>query len=162
MQATRDQLTNPGRRLPDISLPSAVDGSEKPIRPRARDSVVLVLVDAPGCARCTAHLRELSTVRTELEEWDGRLLVVLRELAGASRNRVGEIGGEFAVLLDPEGKVGAALGLQAPATVVADQWGEVHAAEAAGEDHRFVSPADLVQWARYLAVSCPECEGEAL
>src|SRR5690606_28775006 len=34
--------------------------------------------------------------------------------------------------------------------------------EEAGDDHRFLPPEELVEWARYLAVQCPECQGEAL
>ncbi len=46
--------------------------------------------------------------------------------------------------------------------VVADQWGEVHAAEEAGPEHRFLPPDEVEAWVRHLAVRCPECEGEAL
>lgn len=48
------------------------------------------------------------------------------------------------------------------AVLVADPWGEVrfrHVAEAA---HDLPEPAELVDWARFVAIQCPECEGESL
>ncbi|HKP74292.1 MAG TPA: hypothetical protein VJT67_02060, partial [Longimicrobiaceae bacterium] len=68
----------------------------------------------------------------------------------------------FPLLLDAEGRVAAALGVRAPAVVVADQWGEVHEVFEAGEEHRFPRPGEVETWVQYLAIECPECQGEAL
>lgn len=55
-----------------------------------------------------------------------------------------------------------ALRLDPPALAIADQWGEVHAGVAAGAEHRWLAVAEVADWLRYLAMQCPECEGEAL
>jgi hypothetical protein len=47
------------------------------------------------------------------------------------------------------------------AVVIADQWGEVRMAEAAGPSHRFEAGDEIVQWLRFIAIECPECQGEA-
>ena len=49
-----------------------------------------------------------------------------------------------------------------PVGNVADPWGEVRMRHAAGAAHDLPSPAELVDWARFVAMQCPECEGEAL
>jgi hypothetical protein len=55
----------------------------------------------------------------------------------------------------------AVAGLQAPAALVADRWGEiVHVTEASGVDE-LPPPADLLDWLDYVERRCPECEGES-
>jgi hypothetical protein len=52
-------------------------------------------------------------------------------------------------------------GVQSPAVVVADRWGEiVHVASASQVDD-LTSPEELLDWVDYLDRRCPECEGEA-
>ena len=29
-------------------------------------------------------------------------------------------------------------------------------------EHRSIAPEELIEWLRYLAIQCPECQGEAL
>jgi hypothetical protein len=52
-------------------------------------------------------------------------------------------------------------GLQRPAAVVADRWGEI--VFVAGGGHVWDLPPvdDLLDWLRYVQNRCPECEGEA-
>jgi peroxiredoxin len=52
-------------------------------------------------------------------------------------------------------------GIQSPAAVVADRWGEiVHVANTSRVDD-LTSPDELLDWVDYLDRRCPECEGEA-
>jgi hypothetical protein len=52
-------------------------------------------------------------------------------------------------------------GIQSPAVVVADRWGEiVHVATTPQVDD-LTSPEELLDWVDYLDRRCPECEGEA-
>ena len=52
-------------------------------------------------------------------------------------------------------------GIQSPAVVVADRWGEiVHVATTSQVDD-LTSPEELLDWVDYLDRRCPECEGEA-
>jgi hypothetical protein len=52
-------------------------------------------------------------------------------------------------------------GIESPAVVVADRWGEiVHVATTSHVDD-LTSPKELLEWVDYLDRRCPECEGEA-
>jgi hypothetical protein len=52
-------------------------------------------------------------------------------------------------------------GIQSPAVVVADRWGEiVHVATTSQVDD-LTSPEELLDWVDYLDRRCPKCEGEA-
>ena len=52
-------------------------------------------------------------------------------------------------------------GIQSPAVVIADRWGEiVHVATTSQVDD-LTSPEELLEWVDYLDRRCPECEGEA-
>jgi hypothetical protein len=54
------------------------------------------------------------------------------------------------------------MGKAGAAAVVADPWGEVRFRHHGGAAHDLPDPAELVDWARFIAIQCPECEGEAL
>ena len=86
---------------------------------------------------------------------DGEILVIA-PAGDAARDSI------FPLLHDPEAQVVSALGVRAPAVVIADQWGEVHETREAGGEHRFPTETEIEDWLRYLAIQCPECEGEAL
>ena len=52
-------------------------------------------------------------------------------------------------------------GVNPPAVIVADRWGEVMYA-AAGQRVADLPPADaVIEWLDYVQQRCPECEGEA-
>src|SRR5690606_41996563 len=106
-------------------------------RKAGRLATVLVTVH-PDCAECSAYLESLRDVQGRVEEWDGRVIAAraTEELAAA--------------------------GVPAPAVLIADQWGELFVVEPAGADHAFIEPDEVVAWLRYLAIQCPECQGEAL
>jgi peroxiredoxin len=154
MMAARDELVNPGRRLPDLALASAT-GAVHRLRGGGRRSPVLVLVHAGRCAVCDAFVRGLAAAAAALRAWDGEVLVIAP--AGEPARASG-----FPLLHDPEARVASALGVRAPAVVIADQWGEVHEAREAGDEHRFPTEVEIEQSLQYLAIQCPECQGEAL
>jgi hypothetical protein len=52
-------------------------------------------------------------------------------------------------------------GIQGPAVVVADRWGEIVHVAATSELDDLTSPEELLDWVDYLGGRCPECEGEA-
>ena len=52
-------------------------------------------------------------------------------------------------------------GIQSPAVVVADKWGEIAYVETALQVHELASPEELLDWVDYVERRCPECEGEA-
>jgi hypothetical protein len=52
-------------------------------------------------------------------------------------------------------------GVPSPAVVVADRWGEIAAMLPAGEVAALPPVNEVVDWLRFVAHACPECEGEA-
>lgn len=110
------------------------------IRPRSKDGrsvtrgprILLLLHD--DCARCDGWVREeLRVVEDPIRQWDGRI-----------------------VRLESDS------GTRAPGAawiVVTDEWDEVFHVTSIGSDHAFPDPTDLVEWARFVSIQCPECEG---
>ncbi|HEX8693106.1 MAG TPA: redoxin domain-containing protein [Longimicrobium sp.] len=150
------------RRLPDLRLPSAPAGAPTPLRPPGRVSPVLVLVHGAGCEGCRAWLRRLAASSDGIAEWDGRVVILVPE-SPDSAAAMREDGFEsFTILADPDRTLAARLGTSGAAVVIADQYGVIHEAADAGEGHDFPEPHEVVNWLQYLAVQCPECQGEAL
>jgi hypothetical protein len=52
-------------------------------------------------------------------------------------------------------------GIQSPAVVVADRWGEIVHVATASQVDELTSPEELLDWVDYVNRRCPECEGEA-
>jgi hypothetical protein len=52
-------------------------------------------------------------------------------------------------------------GLQAPAALVADRWGEIVYVIEASHMDGLPAPSDLLDWLDYVEQRCPECEGES-
>lgn len=147
------------RRLPEVKLPSAPGGSPVPIRPPGRVSAVLVLLDGAECDACRAYLHSLASVSTDIAEWDGRVIVVVpASPEGAARSA--DDAPALTILADPERTLAARLSLSTPALVIADQYGEIH--HAASAAHALPEPAEVIDWLRFLAIQCPECQGEVL
>ena len=157
MRANERATIGRGDRLPDITLRAVPTGDPVRIRPARRRSSLLVLVHGPECGRCDDFIRLLAAEADLLREWDADPVVVLPGPLVAARPT-----GPFPVLSDPESRLSGSLALRAPACVIADQWGEVQLRHEAGEDHSFPPISELVEWARFLAIQCPECQGEAL
>ena len=150
---SRSDLLNPPRRLPNIALPDALEATPVRLRAVGARSALIVMIH-PECPDCTGWVEKLAEQKDELRTWKGDVSLVWR-------NRAAERALPFRLLLDSENRLALALGLAAPAVVIADQWGEIHEAAEAGEDHRFLPIESVVEWIRHLATSCPECEGEA-
>ncbi|HEX5724143.1 MAG TPA: redoxin domain-containing protein [Longimicrobiaceae bacterium] len=150
----------PGERIPDLSFEDG-SGCLTSLRAKGRQGVVVVLTHGPGCDACQRYLAELAAADAEHREWDGRVIA----LVPARTGRTGAAPAAalpFPVLADPERRTWAALGIEGAAVVIADQWGEVHEVSCAGAGHALPSAEDITQWLRFLAIRCPECEGEAL
>lgn len=94
--------------------------------------VLLLLHD--DCARCQAWARqELHRAEDAIAGWGGGVVW---------------LGSEFRA-----NHPGAAW------VAVVDEWEEVFHVTHIDSHHRFPDPADLVEWVRFVAIQCPECEG---
>ncbi len=153
----RTELTRPSRRIPDFALATR-SGTPRRLRAGGRRSPVLVLVHPGACAACAAFIAQLDAASAALGEWDGDVLVITPDELPAGDDAATAI----PVLSDPEQRLAASLVIAPPAVVIADQWGEVHESTEAGDEHRFPAADEIEGWLRYLAIQCPECQGEAL
>jgi peroxiredoxin len=152
-----------GERLPDLRLADAVSGRLLPlVPPGGRQVPVVVIVDGAACEPCRAWLRRLAEAEPEMRAWDGRVAVVVPGSGEDAARLVESIHPPFLVLADPERALARRLGTAGAAVVVADPWGEVRHRHDAGSAHDLPGPAELVDWVRFVAIQCPECEGESL
>lgn len=152
----RAHLTNPAKRLPDLRLPPVAGGAPVSLLPARKSSVVVLLVHDVACAGCRAYIERTHAEKAEFASWDCDVVVI------TARAPEGKAPGRFTVLVDAENQLARALAIEPAALLVADQWGQVHEAWISGDAHDFPEPSALIEWARYLATVCPECEGEAL
>jgi hypothetical protein len=149
-----------GERLPHLQLPSAPAGEAVPlVAPGGRAFPVIVAVHGAECDGCRAYLRRLAAVEAEIREWDGRVLAIVP--GGVEEAARLSIDPPLTVLADAAGGWARWMGKAGAAAVVADPWGEVRFRHRAGAAHDLPDPAELVDWARFIAIQCPECEGEA-
>ena len=145
-----------GGRLPDLSLPLATGGGTVRLRPGARLNPVIVAVHGGGCERCRAYLRSLADAIAELREWDAHVVAIAPGAIASPADL------PFPVAVDQERRFAARTGIDGAAVVIADQWGEVAHVARAGAGHELPDAGEIVEWVRFLAIQCPECEGEAL
>ncbi|HYR07388.1 MAG TPA: redoxin domain-containing protein [Longimicrobium sp.] len=152
----------PTERLPDLRLPRAPGGAPVPlVAPGGRGVPIILAVHSADCAECRTFAQSLAAADAELREWDGRVMVVV---PGGVEDAMRFAEGArlpFPVLADAERKLWTRMGMEGAAAIVADPWGEVRMRHVAGAAHDLPSPAELVDWARFVAIQCPECEGEA-
>jgi peroxiredoxin len=155
-----DELrARPTERLPDLRLLPASGGSPVPlVAPGGRGVPIVVAVHDAGCAACRAFARSLADADAELREWDARVLIVV---PGAVEDAARFPDLPFPVLADEGRKLWMRTEMEGAGVIVADPWGEVRMRHDAGAAHDLPSPAELVDWARFVAILCPECEGEA-
>lgn len=151
------------RSIPDLTLPRGSDGVPTRLRTTGRENTVLILLHSAACRGCIDYLRSLVAAREGLQDWDGRVVAVVP--AGVSEaGRVREaVEPSFLVLADPDGRCREACGVGGGSIIIADQWGEVfHVYAGEPDSHDFPAPDEVVEWLRFLAIQCPECQGEAL
>lgn len=152
----------PVERLPDLRLPSAPAGTPVPLVPTGGRRVpVIVAVHSADCAACRVFAQVLAAADAQLREWDAHVVAVVP--GGADQAARFADGAElpFPVVADAERKLWTRMGMEGAAAIVADPWGEVQVRHVAGAAHDLPSPAELVDWVRFVAMQCPECEGEA-
>jgi peroxiredoxin len=161
MHVGKKELTNPVRRLPDLALPLRSGGPPLAVRAPRRRSTILLLLHDGGCKECWRYAQEIAETDAEIREWDGRVFAIMPESPAASSPENGSTL-PFPLMLDVQGTLSTRLTVDVPSVVVADQWGEIHAIEEAGPEHEFLAAEELIEWSKYLAIQCPECQGEVL
>jgi RNA polymerase subunit RPABC4/transcription elongation factor Spt4 len=148
----------PAARLPDLTLPGAGGGPPIPLRSPGRQGTVLLLLHSLACHECRGYVDSLARTRAQLEDWDGRVVVVAPQSDASHIQR--EL--PFATAIDEGGECARRCDAGGGSMLIADQWGEiffVHRGEPGS--HAFPAPDEVVEWLRFVAIQCPECQGEA-
>jgi hypothetical protein len=135
----------PRPRLPDVALPPTDGGEPVPLRLR-RHGTVLVLLPPTAREIDTAYLADLAREASSLRDWDGRVFAVI------GPDTTSPAGSPVPVLVDADRVVARSAQVDAPALVVADQWGEVHVREPATDAWHPVREIELTL--RWLAIRC--------
>ena len=147
---------------PDLTLPAAPSGAPVSLRRRGRDNTVVVALHAADCGGCLEYLSALAEAHETLRDWDGRVLAVLHGPLETAEEIRAARGLPFAVVADAEGRLREGWGIAGGTLLIADQWGELFLVQPGGEgEHEFPPPAELAEWLRFVAIQCPECQGEA-
>lgn len=134
--------------LRGIRLFSPRSGSDVPVE-SVRAALVLIVVHSERCQECRDYVSAIWNARERVFEWGERLIVVVQEPSAD----VPDFGSpDIEVLIDADHK----LPISGTGVIVADEWGEVFHATAG--HHRFLAPAALAEWLRFVAMQCPECE----
>ena len=142
-----------GERLPAVALETA-EGTRAPLR-GLRGPVVAYVAHSADCDACLDYVRTLAAALDRIGEWGATVRVVTTSASHALRKAAGHV----TVLLDPAGLVVNRKASSPARLIVADEWGEIYFAAEADADHAGLpAPDEIVEWARFVAVQCPECE----
>ena len=146
-----------GALLPPAPLASIPEGRTVELR-GGRGPIVVFVAHAPDCGGCAAYARGLAARARELSEWGANASIVVRAESGEVRPLQAAAGG-LRLLEDRGGALGARLGPGAAAVLIADEWGEIYLAVESGPAHDLPEAGEIVDWVRFIAIQCPECEG---
>jgi len=146
-----------GQMLKPFALPAADDRQVRSWDYQQRRNLVLLLHHGLGCAACRASLRDLAAEATRMRATEAVLLAIGPDDPEATRQLAADLDRSVLLLSDPSGSVATRQGLTVPAVVVTDRFGEIWASWPGGDEHRLPSPAEVLDWLRYIGVQCPEC-----
>lgn len=141
-----------GDRLPFLALPQVLGGPEQNLR-GGRGPRVLVTMHDLRCDRCLGYVEELAALASRLEEWGARVSVITPGNGEANADALFEV--DLPVLRDADGRIARGQ----LAVIIADEWGEVYFASEPDDLHGAIPVAEVLDWVRFIAIQCPECEG---
>ncbi len=142
-----------GSKLPVTTLTSVPDGASAKLLVGQGPHIILV---APGkeSAGYAPYLDELAKAAPLMAEWGGHIVVVVPGPVAAAETARRRVGENVTVLADPEGK----LRTIGPALIVTDEWGEIYFSASTADVNGLPGAEELGDWARFVAIQCPECE----
>jgi hypothetical protein len=106
-----------------------------------------------SCAGCMVYLREL--IEMNEDAFGARIFGIIPDGRESVQAMPGDDPLAAALLTDSERVLADGVARM----VAADEWGEIYCCEALGPGHNGSSPREAVEWARFIAIQCPECEG---
>jgi hypothetical protein len=140
-----------GDKLPTVSLKPCSEAGHS-VLSRSRGPRVFVAVHELGCRTCIRYVQQVGHIQDEIASWDGHVAVVGQECNRASPAALAALG--VAVLEDPD----HLLADGNLSVVIADEWGEIYFASESENLHGAISPAEVLEWVKFVAIQCPECE----
>ncbi len=143
-----------GSKLPTTTLTSLPGGAPAQLLSGRGPSIILIVPENEA-ADCVDYLDVLAAAAPQLAEWGGHVVVVVPGPVAAAEPVRCHLGENATVLADPEGKL-SGIG---PSLIITDEWGEIHFYASAGDRQELPDAQELQDWARFIAIQCPECEG---
>jgi hypothetical protein len=141
-----------GDRLPSVTLRTGSGEREFRLRP-ARGPRVLVAMHQADCEECIGYVKEITSARKPLEDWGADILIISREAIPANDTVLMGLG--VPVLEDLKHVVAHGR----LTVIIVDQWGKVYFASEPDGVHGGVTPEEVTEWVKFIAIQCPECEG---
>lgn len=141
-----------GDRLPSVELRDSSRDAEVSMG-RSRGARVLVTLHRQDCEECIDYVTALASARERLESWGADMVVISPETLSDGGSALAGLG--VPVLEDPTGAVADGR----LAVLIADEWGEVYFASEPTGIHGPIAPDEVVEWVKFIAIQCPECEG---
>jgi hypothetical protein len=139
-----------GDRIPSITLEACPGGTKTSVRP-SRGPRVLVTMHDGQCTECIDYVTAIAAIRQPLESW-GADTAVISPGSGGPAPDLANIG--MPVLGDP----GHVIADGRLTVIIVDEWGEIYFTSEPEGPHGIVAPDEVVEWVRFIAIQCPECE----
>ena len=143
-----------GTLLPRGPFRRPADGNDIDLR-AGRGPLVLLVMHSMECEPCRESLDTLAEHAADWADWGARVLGIAPAPRRSGAPRADADRAADRILIDThhvlaDGRAGM---------IVADEWGEIHFAHAADAGHELPAVGELVEWARFVSIQCPECEG---
>ncbi len=148
--------------LPAFELPEAEGGKISFWDYKGRRNLVLFFVH-PACQKCRDMLKELAGAYREVIGQEAEVLAVLPASPGEAGRLKHELSIPFPVLADEGGGVfqryGAVDSNDRPsaAVIIADRFGEIYAFSVATAEHRLMTVREIIDFFNFIGIQCPEC-----
>lgn len=141
-----------GDRVPSTTMTAHPGGECFELRP-SRGPRVFVSLHSTDCEECIDYARKIAAVREPVEAWGADLVIVSGDVSRSAEPAVAQL--DLTVIEDRD----RVLCRGRLDVIVADEWGEIHFASEGKGAHNPLPPEEVVEWAKFVAIQCPECEG---
>ena len=150
--------------IPLFQLP-AVDRPQDlgPWDYKQHNNLVLFFMHSPRCMACRQLLRDLAKGYAEYPQLNAEVLVISRTGIEELRELQRELGLQFPLLSDTDGKVYSAYvgrpagGLPQTAVFVADRYGVLYYTATATDADALPGEGEIRDWLSFIEIQCPEC-----
>lgn len=141
-----------GDRVPSATMRTQPGGKPFEVRP-SRGPRVFVTLHGTDCHECVEYVKEMAAAREPVEGWGADLVVVRADVSSPADPLLAQL--DLTVIEDPD----HLLSRDRLEVIVVDEWGEVHFATNGEGVHSPLPPEEVVEWVKFVAIQCPECEG---